>query len=444
VLRSRVLGIAGLCLAGVALSVQADDVVEIQNDPSSQPASEVQPAQAAIRKPTVAEPQPPADLSAQTEPQGPSGSSNPGAGHPQMVGDLYGGTFVRRRLTFPTNVTLQVTTTRFDVGTQSVTTTSQNVTVPSTITREVNVPLISPGPFKIGENESPRPMDRVFTTYNYFNNVAVLPAGPDSIPPVVGQVNAGEFNRTTVTPGGSYLKPVQSIAVEQTCVLGFTSPAALQGLDVHREVIGFEKTVCCDDFSVEVRLPLVQQAGDPFFDTCRLGDVSVLGKYALINDEESGNVLSGGLVVTAPTGEDVLAVDGRILHSTLLQPFAGYFVNFDALYVQGFSAAIIPTDSRDSTLLTQDVAVGYRGYESALDSSVISYIIPTLEGHLTTPLKNRGSRDSPAGFPDIFVTTAAVHIGLGDQGSLTVGVGTPLTGPQPFDYEGIVQFNFRF
>jgi hypothetical protein len=442
--RSWALKIACLCLGGIALPTWADDPVEIQTDPLPQPADQVQPAQGAIPKRTAGEPQPPPDLSAQTEPQGPSGSSNPGAGHPQMVGDLQGGTFLRRLLTFPTNVTLQVTTTRFDVGSQSVTTTNRIVTVPSTITREVNVPLTSPGPFKIGENESPRPTDRVFMTYNYFNNLAVLPAGPDSVPSVVGQVNAGEFNRTTVTPGWGYSKQPQSFTVEQTCVLGITGAPPLQGLDVHREVIGFEKTLCCDDFSVEVRVPLVQQTNDPFFDTSRLGDVSVLGKYAFINDAESGNVLSGGLVVTAPTGEDVLAVDGRTLHSTLLQPFAGYFVNFDSLYFQGFSAAIIPTDSRDSTLLTEDIAVGYRLYESTMESSKISFVIPTLEGHLTTPLNNRGSRDNPAGFPDIFVTTAAVHIGLGEQGSLTMGVGMPVTGPQPFDYEGIVQFNYRF
>jgi hypothetical protein len=37
-----------------------------------------------------------------------------------------------------------------------------------------------------------------------------------------------------------------------------------------------------------------------------------------------------------------------------------------------------------------------------------------------------------------------MHVLLGGNSVRTVGVGTPLTGPQPYDVEAAVQFNYRY
>jgi hypothetical protein len=444
--------LGSLAVLGSVSLLQAREPVWVPIETGFQLTTAAQPAQPVQPAP---EPEPPPDLLTQGEAQGPSGSSNPGSGHSQMIGDLNGGIFIRRAMTFPTLVRLQATTTNSATGAMS----TEYFTEHSTIRREVNVPLAARGPFKIGENESAMPMTRAYTTYNYFNNIAVLPGRP-GIPPLVNEVLSGRFNsvvpvtQTMILPGseppitGEPPPPVTvtttSFDVTTVHVLGFDPAPPPRRLDVHREVFGFEQALLDGNFSVGVRLPLIQQTGDSSLEGSHIGDVDLIFKYALINDQDSGNVLSAGLMVTAPTGESDIAVDGSKIHPALLQPFVGYFANLGDFYVQGFSSLVVPTDSRDATLLCNDVGIGYRAYRGDSDSGLIRYINPTIEGHFTTPLDNHGAHESPAGFPDISVVTAGVHIGLGDRASLTVGASTPLTGPQPFDGEGVVQFNFRF
>ena len=43
-----------------------------------------------------------------------------------------------------------------------------------------------------------------------------------------------------------------------------------------------------------------------------LGDLTIVTKYALINDRETGNVLSGGLAITAPTSPTIRTSDGSV------------------------------------------------------------------------------------------------------------------------------------
>lgn len=66
--------------------------------------------------------------------------------NPNMIGDFLGTYYF-----FP--VTVATTTTVPDLG---------FLVVPGTATKVVRVPLLSRGAFKIGENESPRPQDRLF------------------------------------------------------------------------------------------------------------------------------------------------------------------------------------------------------------------------------------------------------------------------------------------
>jgi hypothetical protein len=256
--------------------------------------------------------------------------------------------------------------------------------------------LVVEGSFKIADNESPRPQDRVFGIYNYFDNVN------------------GSLNR--------------NIGLAQT--------------DVHREVIGFEKTFLDGNASIGLRAPLVQVEGDPALSRQDFADLSIVLKYAVINDRDTGNVLSLGMVVTVPTGPNFLPAGTPDIHPTLLQPYVGGIVNFGKLYLLGFSSVVVPTDVRDVTFWSNDLGIGYNAYCNS--GAIVSSITPTVEGHLITPLNHVGSDTDPIGLPYIFDVTFGTRIGIRDHASLGVGVCVPLTGPKPFDIEALVQFNWRF
>lgn len=257
--------------------------------------------------------------------------------------------------------------------------------------------LVARGAFKITDNESPRPEDRVYTTYNFFDNVN------------------SSFN---------------SSGQRQT--------------DVHREVIGVEKTFLNGNASIGLRLPFIQVRGESFVNHSDVGDLSIVFKYALINNAETGNVLSGGLVVTTPTGPSFLPHGVPDIHPTLLQPFVGAIYNMGDFYVHGFSSILVPTDSRDVTILFNDLGVGYFLYRTQDSERRITAVVPTIEMHVNTPLNHRGSMSQPLGLPDIVDLTFGTTVGLGQRSQLTAGLVTPVTGPKPFDVEAQVFFNFRF
>ena len=297
-------------------------------------------------------------------------------------------------------------------------TTTQNFTT----TRIVRVPISSLGAFNIAENESPRPQDRVFFTYNNFNNLQGPGTGSNT--PIVNTQTTSNFSGPVVTT---------------TTIPGIANPT----VNLNREIFGFEKTFLDGRASVEMRLPLLQQQSaidlGGFSD---VGDLTIIGKYALLMDNVTGNVVSAGLVVTCPTGTAIPLLDGGELHSTLYQPFFGYIWNFDRFYVQGFHSVVVPTDPRDVTLLFNDVGADFLLYRGASDGFLTS-IVPTFEVHVTTPLNHRSS-DDPLFAPDLVAITSGVHVGLGRNSTLTLGVVTPVTGPRIFNVEGLAQFNLRF
>jgi hypothetical protein len=265
------------------------------------------------------------------------------------------------------------------------------------VTRLVRVPAVGRGSFKITEGESPRPQDRVFLNYNYYDKIGTFDSG------------------ATVRP------------------------------NLDRETFGFEKTCLDGNASIGLRVPVFElNRSDGNLKREDIGDLTIIGKYAFVNDCHGGNVISGGLAVTVPTGPDEILADGTRLHSTLLQPFIGYICGGGGFYLEGFSAVVVPTDSRDTILLTNDFGLGYTLFRDTNCDGWITAITPTVEGHITTPLNHRGLSSGETGFPDIFVLTAGAHIGIGKCAVLTAGGAIPLTGPKPFDWEGIVQFNILF
>ncbi|MBY0232862.1 MAG: hypothetical protein K2W96_26570, partial [Gemmataceae bacterium] len=281
-----------------------------------------------------------------------------------------------------------------DLGSRGVGLSDRFVSGGVVLNRRVR-PLVNAGAFKIAENESPRPIDRVFLTYNYFDDVN-------------------------------------------------TFGSRRGDLDVHRQVIGFERTFLDGDASFGARLPFLQANGGGIDG---VGDLTLVSKFAFVNNRRTGDIVSGGLVLTLPTGRDVRLVDGSNLQSLLFQPWVGGILNSDDFYVHGFSSLIIPTESRDATLWSNDIGVGYRLYQDR--NAALSAIIPTLEAHLLTPLSKRGADrvlngTALVGVPDQLILTAGVHFGLYDRAFLTLGAATPVTGPRLFNVEGIVQLNVAF
>jgi hypothetical protein len=255
--------------------------------------------------------------------------------------------------------------------------------------------LAAHGAFKISENESPRPQDRVFLTYNYFNSVN-----------------------------------------------NFGAPS----FDLHREVIGFERTFLGGDASFGVRLPFLEKDGPGSgVSVDGFGDLSLVFKYAAVNDPQTGNVLSCGLVVTLPTGRDIRLADGSNIQSVLLQPWLGGILNAGAFYVLGFSSAVIPTETRDASFVSNDLGVGYRLYQCCGDQ-LITQVIPTVEAHLVDPINHAGLNNPGAllGFTDQVSITAGTHFGLWNRAFLTLAGVVPVSGPRPFAGEFVAQLNWRF
>jgi hypothetical protein len=302
----------------------------------------------------------------------PAASSNP-----VMFGDLIG--VAGRRVIFAQpGVTLPAGFTRVHGGIASAV-----------------APLPLRSAFKIAENESPRPQDRAYFNYNFYNNV----------------------DRT---------------------VIG--APSA----DLHRETIGFEKTLLSGDASVGLRLPFLQLRGDQSVEDSQVGDLSMIFKYALLNDRSTGNVLSTGMVLTVPTGQN-LAIDGEsTLHSTVFQPFVGYVYNMDRLYFQGFSSVAVPTDARDVTLLFNSFSLGYYAWRTTDSGAALRGLVPVIELHVNTPLSHRGTDSAdPIAIADTVNLTGGLHVLL-QRATLGVAAGLPLTGPKPYDFEVNVNLNYHF
>jgi hypothetical protein len=450
---ARYLGTLGLCAALVGGHLVAADVEPARGPTAAESESELltqapKKGEAPKKKGDAPPPKkkdvapapkkkddaPPADALAQAQAERPDYTSLPRIRSPQFLGDFLGG-YVQRALTIQPTVTFH--------------TVINNSFPAAPVTRNILVPDVFLGALKIAENESPRPEDRVFLDCNYYANVRI---------PVE---NGGGF-AFAVAPFGR--------------VLTGSGQLAVTGLDVHRDVIGFEKTFLGGDASIGLRLPFIvgvggnaglqsvqapfsrdpglitataSVSGDPGVRGGQVGDLSLILKYALLNDCNTGNVISTGLLVTVPTGNDLTAADGSTVNPTYVQPFVGFVWNTDKLYVHGFSSLAVPTQSSDVTFLFNDLGVGYWLYRDAESRGLLKGLVPTLELHVNTPLSHRdGFQPAPGLGPtigeDLLDLTAGIHGVFHRNSTLTLGACVPVTGPRPNDFEIIAQLNLRF
>jgi hypothetical protein len=280
----------------------------------------------------------------------------------------------------------------------STSTTFSNLyaTVFDPITRVVHVPVA--GEYSgvlITDNDSPRPTDRVYFGYNFYSG------------------------------------------------LGYSLNPGLGSSNENREMIGFEKTFLDGNASIGMRLPFIQLSAPYGLGGQSVGDLSVLFKYAFINDRETGSVASVGLVITTPISSisGTLSDGSPIPNSVLFQPWAGFIRMFDRAYVEGITDLVVPTNGRDTLLWTNSLATGYWIYQN-FDDRLLNGIIPTAELHVHTPLDNRNS-GGLVYVPDEVNVTAGVHWRF-PRATLTTSLSVPIVGPRPYNVEALVNLNFWF
>jgi hypothetical protein len=281
----------------------------------------------------------------------------------------------------------------------------------------------------ITDNDSPRPTDRAYFGFNYYNGINPnTNSGPDSI-------------------------------------------------DMFRQTIGFEKTFLSGRASFGMRLPFIQTFGPSSGGTSasvpftvdgsgnttpvegfgngfvngggrqvnrNVGDLSVLLKYAFYDDRTTGDLLSIGLVTTMPTGggNEFLLADGTTVpNAVLLQPWLGGVAMFRRGYTQMISSYIIPTSSSEPVLANNSVSAGYYLYTNATDRWV-NAVVPVIEAHVRTPLTYRDPNGSVF-LQDQLNLTFGVHFRT-TNATISPSLTVPTVGPNPFRTEAALWFNFRF
>lgn len=260
--------------------------------------------------------------------------------------------------------------------------------------------------YKMADNQSPRPLDRVYVAFNFFDDLNV----------------------------------------------GNPSFAGLRDVRIYREYFGIEKTFFDGNASINLRLPVNSISARGTLpglggSSTAVGDLSILAKFALWQDRTSGDIVSAGMGIGTPTGPSAFAGASyaRAPNPPFVQPFVGFIKTFGYFYTQGFTAIDVPFDSNVVTMYYNDLAMGY--YFRAPDPDwLITAVAPSMEVHVNTPLNHRGgfSSNDPSATVDSVNLTFGLTAVTQQRTMISVGLVEPVTGPRPFSGELVVLVNFFF
>src|SRR5271157_2294395 len=261
--------------------------------------------------------------------------------------------------------------------------------------------------FKIADNQYPRPVDRVWVSFNYYDGV-----------------NSG---------------------------LNSELGAPIKNMQVYNEIFGFEKTFLDQQASIGFRIPVNTLTITSAFpglsgSHSSTGNFSSFFKYVLWQDNR-GNLISGGVDLSFPTGPTTFAgyPTNQGIKAFEFQPFLGYIYQHDRYYLQGFSSIAVPTDRNLATMYYFDIAVGYYVYRSQNPRALISAIVPVFETHLNIPLNWAGFQPRYLGStPDVVDLTWGLNLGLASRAVLSAAYIHPVTGPTPFSGELALMLNVPF
>ncbi len=263
--------------------------------------------------------------------------------------------------------------------------------------------------FKIAENQSPQPQDRIYFSFNYFDNL------------------------------------------NQKVNQQLNSP--LNQFKAYRYSLGLEKTVLDGRASVGLRMPIDNLSLNSRIaglggTSTSVGDLAAIFKYALYSDRDAGRLLSAGLLLNMPTGpRNFAGARGlRSPHNFAFQPFLGYFYTMGSAYFQGFTSIDVPTNPNDVTIFYQDLAIGYYVYRAENLDQFITAIAPTFETHINVPLNHANAYNikDPAGSYTWVDLTFGANFQIRRRSLFSMAIVEPITGPRPFNLEALAQFNIRF
>jgi hypothetical protein len=299
-------------------------------------------------------------------------------------------------------------------------------------------PLGGGGSYNIAENNSAIPTDRVYFVYNAF------------------------YNAISTSQG--------------------IGPAQSRSIDLHRYVMGFEKTFLDGNISLDVRMPMLSgfELSNSFLSS-ELGNVGNLTMFAkgLVYGTED-IALATGLGIGLPTGSDLhTQTVSPFVSETLvvrnqavrLMPFVAATMNLnDDWFMQSFGQMNFAASGNEvanqngvvgvyneQNLLQTDLGIGRWIWQDAT-RPVLTGLAGVLELHYTTTAQDtdrvqlnggnllNGSLSNSANRQDLLNLTSGLQAQLGAASSLRVGAVVPLR-DQPdrvFDSEVQVSFNRRF
>jgi hypothetical protein len=256
--------------------------------------------------------------------------------------------------------------------------------------------------YKMADNQSPRPMDRVYAAFNFFD----------------------DMNTRNLTGAG------------------------IHDVKIFREYFGIEKTFFEGNASVNLRLPvnsITAQGVSPRGSTA-VGDLSILMKFALWQDRSTGDLISAGMGIGTPTGPAAFAGASyaRAPNPAFVQPFLGFIKTFGNFYTQGFTAVDVPFDVNVVTIYYNDLGMGYF-FRASDPEQFLTGFAPSMEVHVNTPLNHRhASAADPAGTFDIVNLTFGLTAVTRQRAMISVAFVEPVTGPRPFSGELAVLLNWFY
>lgn len=320
-------------------------------------------------------------------------------------------------------------------GSGAVVTASGNVNQVSSI---VDLVAARSG-IKVSEYDSARPSDRVYMGATFYGNV------PDRLSVTAGPVrtlNGGTLGVGTPEVASSLVENGATF-FDGTFLDQSNTAFVRERGQLTRQLYGFEKTVELGgiDGSFGVRVPVVLLTGS-LDQVKNIGDVSLSYKAVVVGGFDTEDLVTLGLMVTLPTGPKLVTPQGEI-SSVLIQPWLGYYYTLNKFYLQGFTGFVVPTESKDTGFSYSSMALGLRMFEAKRTSSLVSFVAGQIEGHINTPFERPGL-DRPIIVNDLFVGTAAMHVGFGDLSVLTLGFGSPFGGYRPYEYQATAMLNVNF
>jgi hypothetical protein len=264
--------------------------------------------------------------------------------------------------------------------------------------------------FKMSENMSPRPQDRIFYDFNYFNNLNAAVNRADRV--------------------------------------------QISNMKAYINLWGVEKTFCDGNGSIGLRLPLNTLTADSPGNnistptTSALGNLTIFAKYILAQNVRTGSLVSAGLAVTPSTGTTRFAGAPYLIgiNTTYFQPFLAYIWKADRFYVQGFSGFDFPANNADVTYMYNDIATGYFLYRNDDPNGFLTAIVPAFEAHVNSPFNHRNVWNpfDIAASPNVVSLTYGLHVQFWGRAVLSCALVQPVSNPRPFDTEVAMLLNIYY